>query len=89
MAAFWLISLLLGITVVELLSAGPLEIAASSALGSTDVQEENIVIPDDDGMTDQICGTHPLKTIVKKIENSRKYLHNYYKIKGIKLSFIG
>ena len=73
MAAFWLISLLLGITVVELLSAGPLEIAASSALTSPDSQEDNLVIPDDDGMTDQICGTHPLKTIVKKIENSRKF----------------
>ena len=89
MAAFWLISLLLGITVVELLSAGPLEIAASSALGSTEAQEENIVIPDDDGMTDQICGTHPLKTIVKKIENSRRYLYNNHQIKDIKIPFVG
>uniref|UniRef100_A0AC34FGX5 Uncharacterized protein n=1 Tax=Panagrolaimus sp. ES5 TaxID=591445 RepID=A0AC34FGX5_9BILA len=26
---------------------------------------------DDEALTDQICGTHPLKTIVKKIENSQ------------------
>lgn len=36
---------------------------------------------DDEALTDQICGTHPLKTIVKKIENSRKCFfikHNNY-----------
>ena len=38
----------------------------------TDFGFSSLVTSDDETLTDQICGTHPLKTIVKKIENSRK-----------------
>lgn len=75
MAGFWLISLLLGVTFVQLLSAGPLEIYALNPTSNTLNDDDTVVIPVDDGLTDQICGTHPLKSIVKKIENSRKLFY--------------
>jgi hypothetical protein len=30
-------------------------------------------MPEYDDVVDQICGSHPLKTIVKKIETAREY----------------
>lgn len=77
MSTFWYLCFLFGLTVVQLFSTDPIQISAVHLESSSSYQNSDNhmvgLIENDDGLTDQICGTHPLKTILKKIAHARKF----------------
>uniref|UniRef100_A0A7E4ZQX5 Rap1a domain-containing protein n=1 Tax=Panagrellus redivivus TaxID=6233 RepID=A0A7E4ZQX5_PANRE len=68
-----LISLFIGLSMLQILIAGPLEVVAGTSLSdsNSDIAGQLSTANNDAYTDDQICGTHPLKTIVKKIETSQ------------------
>uniref|UniRef100_A0AC34PW24 Uncharacterized protein n=1 Tax=Panagrolaimus sp. JU765 TaxID=591449 RepID=A0AC34PW24_9BILA len=75
MSTFWYIWFLFGLTLVQLFSTDHIQISALNVESNlNDHSSENSIlgiVDDEDGLTDQICGTHPLKTILRKIAHAQ------------------
>lgn len=84
MSTFWYIWFLFGLTLVQLFSTDHIQISALNVESNlNDHSSENSIlgiVDDEDGLTDQICGTHPLKTILRKIAHARKFFVIFFEV---------